>query len=117
MTTNWFNEYCEWRQRAERAERLLNENLTPKEVGRAHHITDLETKNARLKQEVRMMQEKAEVFNNLLYATGLIVNCTGCIPGAPANYQDLTEERVQEVECIARRLRTWWNNNKHRIKE
>ncbi len=112
---NYLMELMAMEERALRAERLLNADLTTKEVGRAHHIADLEQKNKRLKKEVRMMQQKAEVFNRQLFATGLIVNCTGCIPGAPANYQDLTEEKVQEVEHIAQRLRTWWNNNRKLI--
>jgi hypothetical protein len=111
----WFEKYLEYKRRAERAERLLDEHLTPKEVGRAHHMKDLEEKNKSLKREVRLMQEKAEVFNIQLYATGLIVHCTGCLPGAPDNYQDLTEEKVKEVEWIAKRLRSWWENNKDRI--
>jgi hypothetical protein len=116
LSHNWILEYLECQRRAERAERLLTDKLTPKEVGRAHHIADLEEKNVKLKSEVRIMQEKAEVFNDQLYATGLIVNCTGCMPGAPANYENLTEDKVREVEQIAQRLRTWWNNNRHHIK-
>jgi hypothetical protein len=115
MTKNWFKEYDEWRKRAESAERLLSKNLTSQEIGRAHHIADLETKNARLKQQVRMMQEKAEEVNKILFATKLIVNCTGCLPGGPDDCENLTEEKIQEVENIAKRLRTWWNNNKSKI--
>jgi len=110
-----FHEQFTWQERALRAERLLNADLTPKEIGRGHHLADLEVKNDRLKREVRLMQEKAEVFNIKLDATGLIVHCTGCLRGAPANYEDLTEERVIEVENIAARLRVWWNNNRKRI--
>lgn len=112
---DWFAEYLECKTRAERAERLLTESLTPKEIGRAHHLADLETKNRRLKDEVTRMREKAETFNRQLYATGLIVHCTGCVAGAPADYEGLTEERVQEVEAIAARLRAWWRNNRKRI--
>lgn len=112
---DWWKDYWEYRQRAERAERLLQEGLAPKEIGRAHHIKDLEEKNARLKAEVRTMQEKAEYFNHLLYATGLIVNCTGCVAGRPDKCEELTEEKVKTVEQISHRLRTWWENNKHRI--
>lgn len=112
------NHYIELRDSEDKVRvmrRILNADLTPKEVGRAHHIADLEQKNRRLKREVCGMQVKAEEFNSLLFATGLIVHCTGCIPGAPANYKDLTDARVKTVERIARRLRKWWDTNKHRI--
>jgi len=81
----------------------------------AEHIRHLETKNQRLKHEIRIMQQKAEIFNDRLFATELIVGCTGCVPGGPRNYKNLTEARVCEVERIAKRLRTWWENNKGRI--
>ena len=109
------HESCEWERRARRAERLLVDGLAPKELARAHHLKDLEEKNERLKCEVRAMQLKAEQFNRQLFATGLIVNCTGCIPGAPAGFVDVTEERVKEVEHIAGRLRAWWNCNRSRL--
>jgi len=112
---DWFKEYCEWRNRAEKAERLVNNYLTPSQIAKANHLADLEDKNRRLKSEVRNMQEKAEIFNRQLYATGLIVNCTGCLVGGPANPQDLTEEKVQIIEQLAKRIRTWWKNNQHRI--
>ena len=112
---NYLNEMWEWRLRAERAERLLQDQYTLQEINKAHQIRDLEEKNRRLKDEVRRMQLKAEVFNKKLYATGLIVNCTGCIPGAPDNYKELTEDKVKCVEEIAQRLRIWWENNKHKI--
>lgn len=87
--------------------------MNPQEV---QHLHDLEVKNERLKDEVRRMQLKAEKFDRRLYATGLIVRCSGgCLPGAPANYEDLTEERVVEVENIAARLRSWWTHNRKRI--
>lgn len=86
--------------------------MTPDEVAHLHRLEEL---NDRLKREVRRMQLKAEVFNRQLFATGLIVHCTGCLPGAPANYEDLTEEKVREVENIAARLRSWWNNNRRRL--
>ena len=111
----YWNEMWEWRDKAEKLEEILKEDYTTKEINRAEHIRGLETKNRRLKKEIREMQLKAEEFNKLLYATGLIVHCTGCLPGAPANYEDLTEEKVQQVERIAQRLRTWWKNNKRRI--
>ncbi len=79
------------------------------------HIHHLETKNKRLKHEIRFMQEKAERFNKMLFATGLVVNCTGCLEGGPANYKELTEEKVCEVERIAKRLRLWWDNNRDKI--
>ena len=115
VNTNLYDQISHWRIRAQRAERLLNENLTPKEIGRGHHIADLEQKNKELKRQIRIMQEKAEYFNNTLYATGLIVNCWGCIAGGPNNYKDLTEEKVKSVEEIAFRLRKWWNCNEKRI--
>lgn len=106
--------YKESRER-ERLEKILKRSYTKEELKRIDHLHGLEEKNKKLKKEVRYMQLKAEEFNNLLYATGLIVNCTGCIAGAPANYENLTEEKVKEVEIIAGRLRIWWDTNKNRI--
>jgi len=85
-------------------------------VERLHeHLKGVEQKNARLKREVRHMQQKAEVFNIQIYATGLIVHCTGCTIGGPANYEGLTEDKVQEVEHIAHRLRVWWRQYQWRL--
>lgn len=95
---------------------LLSEYHTDKSVRHAQHVADLEVKCKRLSKEVRRMQEKAEVFNRQLFATGLIVHCTGCDRGAPFEGDQLTEERVQEVERLAGRLRTWFNNHKGRLR-
>lgn len=113
---DWFGEYLIQERRAERFQTLLahDVDLTDKDFGRAAHMADLEIKNARLKDEVRTMQVAAEKHNRRNYATGLIVNCTGCDRGGPANFEGLTEERVQEVERIAARLRTWWTNHQSR---
>lgn len=65
--------------------------------------------------KVRQMQLDAERHNELNYATGLIVRCTGCERGQPFDGEHLTEERVVIVEQqLARRLRSWWNNHKYR---
>lgn len=111
LLDDWYYE----RRRADRLEDILKREFSHEELKRAEHFRGIENKNKRLREEVRSMQLKAEEFNRLLYATGLIVHCTGCIAGAPDHYKDLTEEKVQQVEQIARRLRLWWNCNKHRI--
>lgn len=98
-----------------RLRRLLKtEYHTDKAVRHALHVSDLEEKCKKLRREVREMQVKAEVHNKQLFATGLIVNCTGCDRGGPLNGDELTEERVREIERIAARVRTWFNNHKHR---
>jgi hypothetical protein len=78
------------------------------------HIHGLEVKNERLKREIRIMQEVAEARNRQIRASGYIVRCTGCMAGGPPDAEDMTEERVREVEDIARRLREWFENNKGR---
>lgn len=78
------------------------------------HLGDLEKKNKNLKKEVRNMQIKAEEFNRKLYATGLIVNCTGCWGGRPFEGEKLTQEKVDEIIHLANRLKSWWTNNKNR---
>ena len=112
---DWFAEYMLVEKLLEQANNTLKSVYhTDKELNKAKHVASLESKNKKLKQEVRQMQLKAEEFNKKLYATGLIVNCTGCIPGAPDHYDDLTEGKVKQVENIAIRLRTWWNNYQYR---
>jgi hypothetical protein len=108
---SWYGDY----KRARKAEGMLETLKNLKDLNYISHIHDLEEKNKKLKQEVRTMQVKAEEVNKTLYATGLIVNCTGCIAGHPDHYEDLTEEKVREVELIASRLRTWWGNYQWRI--
>lgn len=76
------------------------------------HIHGLEVKNERLKREIRIMQEVAEARNRQIRASGYIVRCTGCMAGGPPDAEEFTEERVREVEDIARRLREWWENTK-----
>lgn len=114
---NWFPEYLIASRDNERLRNLLESDYrTDKELNRALHMADLELKCKRLRGEVRSMQVAAEQHNIRHYATGLIIRCTGCEPGAPANADELTEERVEAVERIARRLRTWWEGHKHRSK-
>jgi AmiR/NasT family two-component response regulator len=95
---------------------LASDYHTDKSLRHALHVADLETKCKRLRKEVRTMQEAAERHNKIAYATGLIVNCTGCDEGQPFNGLELTEERVAEVERIAARLRTWFENHQYRLK-
>ena len=113
--TRLLDEWYEEQRHRQQLEDILNRNFTKEELRRADHFLGVERKNRRLREEVRRMQLRAERFNQLLYATGLIVRCTGCIAGAPDNYADLTEEKVHEVERIAERLRAWWEANKNRI--
>ncbi|MCK5607266.1 hypothetical protein KAR91_35615 [Candidatus Pacearchaeota archaeon] len=78
------------------------------------HIAGLEEKNRVLKSEIRRMQKDAERQNLKLRSSEFLVRCTGCIPGGPNNYENLTEEKVQMVENIAERLRAWWLNSEKR---
>ena len=116
LAGNWWTEYWHADQELRRIQRILRSQLTPKELARAQHMADLEQKNAVLKLEIRQMQIAAERHNVESYATGLIVNCTGCWWGRPADAESLTEEEVAAVEGIARRLRTWWEGEKWRRK-
>jgi len=77
-------------------------------------LSDLEEANRRLRGEIRLMQQTAERHNREAFATGLIVHCTGCEAGGPFSTDELTEERVQQVERIATRLRMWWDNHQAR---
>lgn len=96
---------------------LRSEYHTNKALNHAMHVADLELKVKRQAETIREMQEKAERFNKLLFATGYIVNCTGCEAGSPDKAEELTEEKVQYVEMLAKRLRTWWDNHQYRIKQ
>ena len=107
-------EYIKEKERADKAENLLSQLMNGRDLRRASHIRDLGEKVKKLRRTVRHLQECAESKNNQLYATGLIVNCTGCEAGRPCNAENLTEEKVQQVELIARRLRVWWNNHNWR---
>ncbi len=110
---DWFLSFLIREKECERLHKLLESDYhTNKELNKALHMSDLEDKNRKLKEEVRNMQLKAEEFNNLLYATGLIVKCTGCESGRPFDSESLTEEKVMTVERISARLRSWWNNNR-----
>lgn len=113
---DWFKSYLIRDKECERLRKLFtSEYHNSKELNKALHMSDLEAKNKALKREVRLMQEKAEEFNRLLYATGYIVNCTGCWAGRPNNAEELTEEKVKTLEILATRLRGWWVNNKERV--
>lgn len=114
---NWFDYYMAADHELNRLRSLLrSEYHNDKSLRHAQHVADLESKNKKLREEVREMQVCAERHNRLLYATGLIVNCTGCDRGGPFNAEELTEEKVNEVELLARRLRSWWNNHQWRLR-
>ena len=108
---NYVLEYMAEKERADKLESILLQIITEKELKRSFHMLHLEKKNERLKHEIRVMQEKAEYFNKQLYATGLIVRCTGCEAGKPFDGENLTEDKVRLVEVLARRLRTWWDGH------
>lgn len=118
-----FRRWLHWMEQSAIADRecerlhavLSSRYHTDRDLNRALHMADLETKNAKLKEEVRTMQVAAEEHNARNYATGLIVRCTGCESGKPFEGELLSEERVQEVEKIARRLRRWFENHKRRL--
>ena len=110
----WYRRCNELERRAILAETTLQHHLTGRDLLRAGHVAMLGERVKKLRLTIRNMQEKAEYFNNVQYATGLIVNCTGCDRGGPDHFENLTEEKVQAVEMLARRLRTWWNNHNGR---
>ena len=115
---DWFAPYLVEERERRRLELIVrNEWHTDRDWNRGKHMADLETKVKQQAREITAMREKAEVFNRQLYATGLIVHCTGCDAGQPFDGENLTEDRVQEVERIAARLRTWYENHQHRIKQ
>lgn len=111
----WFNQYYTTSRLLERAERALKIKYGDK-AEYVKHISDLEKKNKILKRQVRSMQLKAEEFNRTLYATGYLVNCTGCWDGRPYKAEELTEVKVEQAEWLVKRLRTWWENHKYREK-
>ena len=113
---SWFSQYLVEERELKRTRQILKSKYyTEKDLNRALHVSDLEEKVKRLKKEVRDMQVYAENHNRTAYATGLIVNCTGCDAGEPLNGGELTEDRVKEVEVLASRLRTWFDNHKYRL--
>ncbi len=114
----WFRTYYILDKEYNRLEKLLKSDFkTDKDWNRALHMIDLESKNKKLKDEITILREKAEVFNKQLYATGLIVNCTGCDAGKPFDGENLTEEKVKMVEQLAGRLRVWFDNHKYRVEK
>lgn len=100
-----------YRERCYLAERIIREVLTGKQIGRAHHMADLEDRVKTLRREVRIKQEAAERRNLKLRATNMIVGCTAAC--TDATFEDagvIDEAFVAEVERIATRLRSWFNN-------
>lgn len=113
--SNWFNHFLVQDHENKRLRQILESRYhNESELNRALHVADLEAKNKRLRTELRGMQVSAERRNRESWATGLIVNCTGCDSGGPEKYEDLTEDRVEEVERLAGRLRRWWDNHEYR---
>ena len=113
---DWWPHYFAADHRCRRLEQLLASRYHTEGLDRALHVADLEANNRKLREEVREMQLAAERHNRESFATGLITRCTGCEAGAPFGAEELTEERVRAVECIARRLREWWNNHTARLR-
>lgn len=93
---------------------LRSEYHTDKDLNRAKHMADLEQKCKQQGETIAYLQACLTRRNRELFATRLIVNCTGCEEGAPYKSNELTEERVQAVERIATRLRRWWNTHLYR---
>lgn len=113
---SWFAQYVVEQHERERLESVLRSTYhTAKDLNHAKHMADLEEKCRRQGEEIRFLQDKAHEHNVTAYATGLIVNCTGCEAGKPFQGEELTEERVREVETIAKRLRIWFTNHKSRL--
>lgn len=104
-----------WERRCKLAESLLKHVFTKKEIGRACHIYDLETKVKELQKQITIQREAAEYRNRQLKAANLIVCCTGgCDTGIMGSKEAISEEIVCEVERTAKRLRSWWNNYRYR---
>ena len=110
---DWFTEMSLYEHECRRLRQVLA--LGKRELGHAMHLADLEEKCKRQAREIREMQLAAERHNRESYATGLIVRCTGCDAGKPFDGEDLTLARVQAVDNVATRLRTWFNNRQHRL--
>lgn len=106
-----------WRERCFIAEKLLNNFLDQKEIGRACHIDALETKVERLKEEIRYQQGVAEYRNRQLNAANLITLCTGGCPGGiMGDGNKIDEQTVCDVEMIAKRMRSWFVNHLYKEK-
>jgi hypothetical protein len=106
-----------WRERCYLAERLLKHVFTNQEIGRAHHIADIEAKLKLLKEQITDLRETAECRNKQLAATNIIACCTGgCLTGIIGDPYKVTEELVVEVERIAERLRSWFANRQSRLR-
>lgn len=104
-----------WREKCYLAERLLKHVFTDQEIGRAHHIADIESKLKILKEQITDLRETAEYKNKQLAATNIIACCTGgCLSGIMGDPHIVTEELVAEVERITKRLRSWFNNRQYR---
>lgn len=113
---DWFKQYMVYSVQVERLTKTLRSKFTnDTSMNRAIHLSDLEEKNKKLKREIQNLTEINTSYKNDNYATGLIVRCTGCLAGKPLDGENLTEEKVKDVETIAKRIRTWYNNNKSRI--
>ncbi len=115
---DWATSDCEilkiayWEERCALAEKLLENVLTKKEIGRACHIHDLEEKVKQLQFEVTNQREAAEYRNRQLEVTNLIALCSGgCKGGILGSDDKVTEEMVSDVEKIAERLRSWLVNH------
>lgn len=108
---DWFNEYLEADKKLKILRRALGELYPPEAQGKILQLAEYRNKITKLKADVTRQREALEDRNRTLFATGLIVSCTGCRAGAPDNWQDLTEDRVAEVELLAKRLRTWFDND------
>lgn len=116
-SSGFFNEYLEYQREYYRLKNILKSTYhTDKDLNRALHMADLENKVKELQNNIRTMQEKAEYFNKVLYATGLIVNCTGCFRGRPKGGEYLTEEKMRQLEHLVSRIRIWFNNHKWRMR-
>lgn len=112
----WFDLYLIAKQDNKRMRSLLeSEYHNDKAFRHAQHVADLESKCKQQGKRIQQMQDDYARHNNKNYATGLIVKCTGCDAGQPFDGENLTEERVAEVERIAKRLRTWFEGHKRRI--
>ncbi len=114
---DWQHSDCEvlrtvyWEERCVLAEKLLKLAFTKKEIGRACHIHDLETKVKHLKNQITIQREAAEYRNLQLKATNLITLCSGgCENGILGSKDKIDEKLVSGVERIAIGLRSWLVN-------
>lgn len=112
----WYSEYIRLEKEYRALHLLFNDEELRNGFVEKLTIKNLEHKISTLKHELRKSQCALEDRNRQIKALGYITYCTGCWPGGPDNKETLTDEDVREVQHIAGRLRTWFDNMESRRK-